>query len=566
MKKLLRSYSFHKTKIRAGLSTCRCFIGSGAFLAGFLVILSCVWIISATGIGWLYDELPADERTALIELEEGFFDSASWDRLQFFYTQPLCVPLGELRYLHDILPDLPDDLPVKTDVLSGYEPWSADNVIVFFKDYPYLVPFRALLSFETDKVSSFAHVAFFSRMSGLSRKFYQSVRFTATPVKRIRADGTVFFEDTYARWRRRRLLLNVPHVGNLQIGNFSFTMNRGLFYGYFPGSSVSLDTVKYNWLYGTSRTWNGFSSATPFGRKNKVYTLVHRRETESIVGLKTACQVGPVVSLYGALSGALIDNGDDTNDTSVTCHGGIAASLGAFKLSLETGSPLLDAFSAPLYATVSHKGQKQAHALSCIRIPAGFYAPRSSLLRSCFTRLEVEDSTAEKITGMALSVTGDWWQLCRQRISLSYVTGGNRADCKASYKITGMEPCVYSLLYSLSANNYTGKIRHRISLSGAYDTKTVFSVASSVSYNVNVDAYWRFKADIQPCFKLFSTLQVAPCVTFCTNSAARHDLAFGIYERINFFERSYGEVTFTIPVISSYQETYSLYAKAHFLF
>ena len=252
------------------------------YLKIIILIFFIVNSLNAAGFGFLPDELPEDERSAVMELEEGTLDSATWELLKPFYTQPLSVPLGELRYLRDIFPDLPEDLSVRDEVLSRYEPWTVATIDVFFKDYPYLIAFKPILSFATEKTPSVAHVAFFSRLSGYSDQFRQSVRFTVTPVKEVRADGTVYFEDNYARWQRRRILLKIPHVGKIQAGNFSFIMNKGLFYGYFPSSGPSGDEVKHNWMYGQSRTGNGFSSETPLGKTWNVNSLVHIRETESI--------------------------------------------------------------------------------------------------------------------------------------------------------------------------------------------------------------------------------------------------------------------------------------------
>lgn len=543
------------------------FSRKNAYLARCYFLLICITVsLKAAGFGVLTDELPKDERTAILELEEGFFDSATWNMLKPFYTQPVSVPLGELRYLRDIFPDLPADLPVQPEVLTCYEPWTSGNIAIFFKDYPYLVPLRPLLSFETKKMPAIAHIGFFSNVSGLSNTFRQSTRFTITPVKYVRADGTVYFEENFARWQRRRILLKFPYLGKVQIGNLSFAMNSGLFYGYFPTTPIAHDTVKYNWLYGESRTWNGISSETPVGKKNIISTLIHTRKTESIAGLKAEFNPNPFLSLYGAFSGAFSQLDSITYDTSYAVHGGVAASIGLFTIKLESGANLLNARSIPVYVTLSHGKTKGKHTVSFIRIPGDFSAPRSSLLRSFYCRLDASDSTANDITGVNISFSSPIAGFFKQVLNASYIIMENNANLKTSWKISCSKPFGYSLYYSLNAYNLSDNLKHRFKISANYITGSVFGISSSVLYDITSEAYWRIMTNLQTDFKLFSVMSVSPFVTYISNSKAQDNLAVGIKQRMNFFEKTYGEVKFTFPILSHYNESYSFYAKTYFLF
>lgn len=531
----------------------------------FVLVFTSTISLKGAELGFLSSELPEDERTAVIDLEEGFFDSVSWDMLKTFYSQPLSVPLGELRYLQDIFPELPEDLPTQPEILACYEPWTSENIAVFFKDYPYLVPFRALLSFETEKVPSIAHFSFFSRLSGFSETFRQSVKFMVTPSKYMRADGTVYFEENFARWQRRRILLTLPNVGRVQIGNFSFTMNRGLFYGYFPRSTESRDTVKYNWLYGESRTWNGFSTKTPIGKKNVVHTLFHTRKTESIIGLKTEHHPTSFLSLYGGLSGALSNVDTITDDTSFTVHGGVTVSMGIFSIELASGTNLLNARNIPVYLTLSH-GKKQKHSISFIRIPVNFFAPRSSLLHSFYSRLETNDSSANDITGVGITFANSFAEFYRQTFYASYITMKNNADLKTSYQFSSSQPFDYAFYYRLNVSNFSNILKQRFKVSCNYITGSIFGISSIVSYDIKSDAYWRIMAHLQTDFKLFSGIHISPFITYISGSKVQHDLAVGFKQRIDLFKKTFGEVKLTIPVLSHYNEKYSFYAKANFLF
>lgn len=522
--------------------------------------------LNAAGFGLLPEELPEDERTAVMELEEGTLDSATWEMLKPFYIQPLSVTLGELRYLRDIFPGLPDDLPTEHEVLSLYEPWTDDNIAVFFKDYPYLVPFKPVLSFAAERMPSFAHVAFSSRRSGFSDMFRQSVRFTVTPNKNIRGDGTVYFQDNYARWQRRRVMLRIPHVGRVHLGNFSLTLNNGLFYGYFPSPSTSHEALRDNWLYGESRTWNGFSSETPVGKKNIISSLVHIRETEKVAGLKAEFNPGAAVSLYGAFSGAVSQLDGSDHDTSLAVHGGVELSMGSVKITLESGTGLFNAGSVPVYLTLNNGKRKHRYSFSFITIPENFTAPRSSLLYSFCNRLETSDSTKNDIMGIDISYSGPLYGYVKQTFHTSYIAMENSADLRTSWKITGVVPFTYSIYYGLNIYDLYNNLKHRIKVFTAHTIGPHVTISPLFSYDIRPYEYWRLTANLYTGFKVFSIMTVSPFLSFNTNSKAHRNFACGIIQRIAFFEKTFGELQLTVPVISYNNEKYSFYAKTHFLF
>ncbi len=528
------------------------------------ILIICI-SINATGYKSLTEDLPRDERAALIELEDGFLDSATWERVKPFYSQPLSVPLGELRYLKDVFSDLPEDLPVDHEKLSKYEPWKSKNITAFFKDYPYLLPFRAILSFKSESLPSIAHVGFFSRLSGLSNTFSQSVKFTFNPVNDLRLDGTVGFNDDFARWRRRRIQYTIPHVGKLQAGNFSFSMNNGLFYGYFPKSTESYDIIKYNWLYGNTRTWNGLSLKTPLRGKNTIKTLFHYRETEALLGMKAEFYPGSIFSFYCGASGARTLLSSNIYDTSFAVHGGVTASTKLFDISMESGVNPENAGKVPVYLTLSQGKRKHKHTVSVVRIPEGFCVPRSSVVRSFYSDLETTDSTASDITAVNLSSSSHFTGYLKQLVRASYVVMENRADLRTSWKITFTKPFEYSFFYGLSTYDPAGNLKHRFKISTDYSSESIFGISSNVICDLKQDYYWRVLANMQTDFKLFSFVELSPFMNYISSSTY-NDFAVGVAQRVDFFKKTYGEFIITVPVVSHYNEKYSFYAKVYFLF
>lgn len=534
-----------------------------------LIYLEYIFVICflshAGGYKTLTDELPRDERTALIELEEGFLDSATWERVKPFYVQPLSVPLGELRYLKDIFPDLPGDLPVEPEVLTVYNPWKAKNVNSFFKDYPYLLPFKAILSFKSENMPSIAHLGFFSKLSSMSNRFSQSLKFTLAPVNDFRWDGTVEFDDEFARWRRRRIQYDIPHVGKLQVGNFSFSMNKGLFYGYFPKLHESYNSIKYNWIYGNTGTWNGLALTAPLRGKNTITSLIHYREAEAVAGLKAEFYPGSLFSIYCGASGLRTVSENKTFDTSFALHGGVTASTRFFNIGLESGINPKDAGKVPLYLTLSQGRRKNKHTLSVIRVPAGFSPPRSSVVRSFYSDLETSDSAANDITSVNLSSSSYFTGFLKQIVRASYVVMEGRADLRTSWKIMCSKPFEYSLYYGLSTYGLSGNLKHRFKVTTDYSGRTIFGASSYVTYDWKQDNFQRFMANLQADFTLFSFVVLSPFVHFIASNTYE-DFAIGIAQRADFFRKTYGEFTLTVPVVSHFDEKYSFYAKVYFLF
>ena len=537
-----------------------------SFIAIQLTLITLMCKISyASGYKTLIEELPRDERTALIELEEGFLDSTTWEKVRFFYFQPLSVPQGELRFLRDIFPDLPEDLPVEPEVLDSYKPWHIKNIKAFFGDYPYLAPFRPILSFQSESLPSVAHIGFFSRMSGMTNLFSQSFKFALTPGHDFRWDGTVDFNDNFARWRRRRIRYDIPRVGKLQAGNFSFSMNNGLFYGYFPKSDIAYDVVKYNWLYGNTRTWNGLSLVTPLRGDNTITTLFHYRETEAVAGIKAAFEPGPVFSFYCGASGARSLLCGSDYDTSFALHGGVTMSTRFFDVKLESGINPEDAGKVPAYFTLSQGMRRNKHSLSVVRVPKGFRAPRSSLLHGFYADLDTKDSIAGDITAVNLSSSSNFTGWLKQLVRASYVVMDTRADLRASWQVTCTKPFEYSFYYGLSTYDLSGNLKHRFRMSAEYDSEKIFGFSSRLTYDMKEDYYRRFMARFQPDVTLFSFIVLSPFIQYIS-STAYEDLAVGISQRADFFRKTYGALTFTVPVISHYDEKYSFYAKVYFLF
>lgn len=531
-----------------------------------MLILATLAGMATAGSYFIGEGLPRDEQQALIELREGVLDSATWQMLLPFYEQPLVVPSGEVGYLRDIFPNLPEQLPVTEEVLRGYEPWTEDHINLFFNDFPYLEPFRPILSFQRQAAASPIRIATSSRLSGFEQPFRQAIHFTATPGNDIRADGTVAFEQNSARWQRRMVRINLPAVGMVQVGNFSFALNSGLFYGYFPGGPSEQDSARDNWLYGTSRTWNGLTTQSRLGSHASLQSCVHIRETESIGVLKAEFHPSQFVNGYAAVSAADYHAPEQTRDTAVAVHGGLAVTAYDMQLAVESGVEIAHVKGVPVYCTLTKGKGVRLQECSFFRLPAHYSAPLSSLLHSCTSRLELDSNASEAITGLNLVFRGTLVADCKKVYSATFINSGDRADIRGSIQMSGDIPFNYNVLYSAGMNNLSEIFRQRIKIANRTSLGRSFDISSTLTHDLMTGEGWRGMAEILAEIKLFTAMVVSAGVTFRTDDEANHALVINAAQQVAFFEKTYCQLTCSIPVISYYDENYYFYAKLMFVF
>lgn len=531
-----------------------------------LFVIIPLLFFNSTVHGIIFEDLPEDDRSAIMDLEEGLIDSTVWDVLESFYYQPLSVPDGELRILRDVLPHLPDNIPVSPKQLSIYQPWASDNIDIFFKDFPSILPFKPLLSFETQKDKSMANIAFYSHLSGISDMVHQSARFSGSTGRHFRTDGTLNYRNDLVRWNRRRITLMLPLVGDITIGNFSFVMNSGLFYGYFPSSPISITDAKYNWLYGGSRSWNGLSNRIKIGQKSVLNTFFHIRETEKIAGVKTEFIPTPYIRLFCAFSGAATQEDSLTKDTSIAIHCGFKTSLKRFSVRIESGANLKNPEKIPLYLTISGGERSHRHEVSLVYFPKGYSAPRSRILKSYHSRLKMKDGMYNSIAGVEISFSDYLTDFFRQDLQCSYLTSYGASDLRILMKLNFMIPFNYSVSYRIWKSSFREYIWHRIRLSCDYNPDSGPGISGDLSYDIKTGAYQRLKINILSDFKLFSIMEISPFLVYLSKTDMYNDFAIGIKQRMNLFKRTFGEIKFTYPVVSHRDERYSFYAKLNFNF
>ena len=113
------------------------------------------------------------------------------------------------------------------------------------------------------------------------------------------------------------MVIKIPKLGILNVGNLSFRVNSGLYYGVFGKNDLAEQNLRNNWFYGKTKSWNGISIKTTLGRKSTISSLVHLRETEKIGVVKVSHVIPKKISGYYGVSGSMIANNECADDTLV---------------------------------------------------------------------------------------------------------------------------------------------------------------------------------------------------------------------------------------------------------
>lgn len=509
------------------------------------------------------DELPDDEWSALISMQEGMLDSATWELLQQYYYYPLSVPHGELSLLKEIIPDFPSAIPTMPSQLRSYEPWTLENIQTFFRDYPYLNRYRPILTFENSRQPSYAQIGCMTRGYGADQSFRQIVRCN-TAGNKLRTQVSLSFTDKSVRWYRRSALISLPALGKITIGNFSYTMNKGLFYGYFPSSSGLLHK-RCDFFHGYARAWNGICAQIPLKNDAVVFnTLFHTRQSESVVGLRCDVKPSSLFSFYGAFSAAVYNERNGISDSACSFHGGIHFSSDYLDISLESGSHVCKPAIIPIFFQMKNQRKENAHTLSFVRIPSGFHAPRSSIRTAFLNRLGLSDSCVSDILCLDFSLLHTR-RIFNHFFTASYLTEKNIANLRTSIKTFILQPLPLSLKYSMSVVCPADKVRHTIKCVCDYNAWGFILLSPSVSLIVEETALKSVSA-------LYSELNVLPNMTFAAdmkcifNKERKKAVSITLKQRLNLFEKTYGEIGISLPMTHYYHEKYMFYAKSNFIY
>jgi hypothetical protein len=499
-------------------------------------------------------ELPADENEALRMLADGTLDSAVWRKIEPYYTMPIRVPQGDLRILQDIFPELPRDLPSSPSALSAYLPWNDSAQRKFYSDFPILVAFGPILSFENGpQVQVPGHVGLYYSRQGTSDTARQYALFSVGDPARVSASGRVDFTDAYGRWFRR-VVSAVPAPGvRFSGGNFSPRRGISLFSGYFPSDGDSGTDVSQNWLYGASRTWNGAALTFESNREDgetptaNGEAFFHAGRTETMGQLSGGYRFSRQIFCYGGVSymrSMVPDN--PIKDFGYYYAGLEIVPAPSWKGEIQSSVNGNNPTAVPWLLTLSHTVSGSNFTGTLIGIPGQYVAPRSATVR--LLRMRAGDTTNEASYLMSADL------LYRRRIHgaivysphLNCIWDNNRLH----YVSTGMELsgsawCTYHLWYHCSSRfggSDTAR-RQQVMAKGLLPlSKNVRADCSGTIIYLS-NGYWSDRLRISFPVRTGDALELAPLFMLYRNRKGQWERTAGIVQRFSLYKKTFSNIT-----------------------
>jgi hypothetical protein len=527
--------------------------------------------------------LPRDEKDAGVMLGEGVLDSSVWDKVEPFYTTPLCVPRGELRILKDLFFSLPDSVPTTPSALAPFLPWDNAAQERLFAEYPELVPFKPILSFENSAPGSFpGKIEFCFSQPFNSDTVRQFALFSVGQGHGLAsAEGRVDFTDAYGRWYRRTVSI-VPHAGySVTFGNFGSDFRDRLFFGYFPVAHGVDTSLMDNWLYGTSRSWNGVFFCMEQERKKgedrvsvTEKAFYHAGPGERIGFCEGMIAIDERVTFQSGFS--YLETIDSTKRMVLKTgyyQCGITVTPGKNQLcELQSGFDLRCPTLVPFELTWSRSDDRSRLHVSLTGLPDGFYAPRSALVHYITSKTGMGDTVDGYTTAADVQFTHvqsavfSW----TPRITAIFVDDALRylttAIGVSGRTVPGYN---YRAVYSWSPLfhiNGPTVFRNEALLEESIPLCNVLRVIMINRCNSESDGYWRYTGTFSPQFEIGRVIRVAPLLVLSAAGSRSFEETAGIRQTLLFSEKTFSEINIEKQFPLSGSGNLSVQGRMSFLF
>lgn len=507
-------------------------------------------------------QLPLDEKEAYIMMKEGVLDSSTWEIVRLYYEQPLNVPLGEIKELVNVFPEIGPNVPVSQEQLTSYEPWARKDIERFFSDFPELNNLKPILSFETSKTTKIGEAGMaIHKDTETDPHLY--TQFSSVPNSMVSVQGRIEGLNSSARWQRRSINFSPRAVGTLTAGNFNLDLDKGLFYGYFPQNPSDTD-VAQNWQYAGSNTWNGAIYNAYFGQVHGCL-FIHRRKSETVYGVKCVTGVTDHINVIAAGSRLLASAaGEARADSIYYCDAGLTFAKSKWNAGIFSGvaSPKKSAIPILLYVKNSLAGAE--FAASYAGIPDGLPAPRSALKSRFSEKTHQSDSVTGDMHRISLSCRLPVCYRARSSYGASYYYSSGAAAAEGYADVSGRAWIDYALRYTYTSSPGTGAENHTVTAAFSHHLSQRLHcslhgrcLAASGRYQ---SVFVRSKLQIVSS----SFLEVAPFATVFSASDNNLEVSCGISHVLRIFGKTWSEIKIEAPLTIQNKDQWVLDAKAHF--
>jgi hypothetical protein len=528
---IIRSHK-HKERCVAGAGM-RVAYGAAAFL------WSCVF--TARPVPLSVSSLPRDEYEASIMIGEGQIDSLDWEQLRQFYVQPINVPSGELRYLKELTDLRVSDPPVSSSKLAPYEPWTPADIERFFKDYPNLVPFEPILSFEASPVSHSSDASLSVHADQNMRPTALS-RFDAVVDQRLSFSGSAYHRDSTVQWRTRALDIALAGVARFEAGNFDVSTDEGLFFGYFPDDKEN-QTTERNWLFGGTRTWNGIGAVSDRWQKFQVCAIYHERPTENVQQISCKADFSEAINVDFGASRMAQTGLAVAPDSAYYIQCGVGGRIAGFNMVANTGVDVSHPYAIPFSCQAGRKSANGFVNLLVARIPGDLKLPMSSIAYLCRHDLGAstwQDSSLQDMTLLECRTALYRPAGIETSMDLSSVIHGRTASMQATVSAQGRSVVDYRVEYGCLATTDRPSMAHNINFTlkkalPAAHLTAHFSCRYFCKDSGFQSVFLRVPLDIA----IMPTMTVTPFITLNSNTDGERAASIGLKQTLYCFEKTW---------------------------
>jgi hypothetical protein len=492
--------------------------------------------------------LPVDEADAWTMLAEGSLDPVLWEAIQPYYVAPLNVAAGELAVLVELFPELTGPLPLAADTLRRYEPWEAGDVQRLFADYPELVPFAPLLSFEGASAERWGDASVRLRRAATDGLQRQYASFRVTPCHDAEAEGRVSFASTGLRWQRRSCRLDVPAVGSVRIGNYTPFDDDGLFLGHFPRTGDTIDGVE-QFLYGAGGMYNGACWDRAVAKRSRVEAFYHHGAAEQAGAVRASAGVTSWLSLQSGVS-LLSVGGSGGAEWAV--HGGLSVRWPQGSLALGTCATECGGGRVPLNVALDQAMGAARAGLRLVWAPRGYAAPRSRIMA---TLTDQSDSALAADTWLLeLSTRYPLGRFVACAPSVRYLCQGGSSRAQASLVLVGSVPADYTLRYvyepslGAQADATTG---HTVALDAQRDITEWLGVTASARWYLRTGAYQSLRLALAPRFAVGAAVVLRPSVVYQWRTAQSGVTQLSLQQELQLSQAASGACAVQVPCVQS---------------
>lgn len=515
--------------------------------------------------------IPQTEQIGIEQVADGKLDPLFFELIKPFYDQPIDVPQGELKILQELFPQLFWNISFSIDSLQKYAPWDQPAIIQFFQDYPLLAQFEPILRFDIKPVDFRAKAVFSIRNNSAFRTFSHGANLSVCFSESFKMDTRITFDNDYARWNRRVLYFEPSEKCSLQIGNFGSFFDKGLFYGFFHSADATGNQKINNWLYGSSKTWNGVKiriGEAGRGVLSRLSTVAffHKRETEAAGMTIFNVRVNDYISFNSGMSLLRLSKLPESSGHHYA-HWGVKVKIQRLNMEIQSGLDMEKPGSVPLIVESRYNLNRSGLDFIFAFLPGDFFAPCSYMVQRIGSK-NLENTNPVSFWSIQSIHHPCRWLSLTPSLNLVLKNHNSEEVCFKLSAISSARNFMFKITYrwmpACGLSDTTGNFLHQIvdfCLSPGITIRGEIELDFQKEYPNSINTFLSTKLNI------FPAISLRPSICFSQTAGKSRSLLYGLEHLLTLHDKTCTQLKIEVPFSSVTKgENLSVEAKTSFLF